>query len=325
MIKNLRWLAGASLALASLGGCSRANADRAGSLQGVVEYDERHLGFELAGRVASIDVHEGDVAPAGKVLAALDDELGRSVRAAREGEAEALGAQASLMDAGPRTEDVSSMAARVRAARAAEKLIADNLARERQLAARNVTPQSMVDDLERQLERARAERQAVESSLQALRKGARPQERDSAAARARAAEAAVTLETERLERYRLTTPEAGTVLDVHVEVGEIVAAGAPVVTLADTRKPYADVFVPQAELEGIRMGSKATLSVDATSKRFSGRVEHVSRKTEFTPRYLFSDRERPNLVVRVRIRIDDPEQRLHAGVPTFVDIERGGK
>jgi len=73
------------------------------------------------------------------------------------------------------------------------------------------------------------------------------------------------------------------------------------------------------------MGSKATLSVDATSKRFSGRVEHVSRKTEFTPRYLFSDRERPNLVVRVRIRIDDPEQRLHAGVPTFVDIERGGK
>ena len=31
----------------------------------------------------------------------------------------------------------------------------------------------------------------------------------------------------------------------------------------------------------------------------------LGRQTEFTPRYLFSERERPNLVVRVRVRIDD--------------------
>jgi hypothetical protein len=51
-------------------------------------------------------------------------------------------------------------------------------------------------------------------------------------------------------------------------------------------------------------------------------VEHISRTTEFTPRYLFSERERPNLVIRVRLRIEDPERRLHAGVPAFAKIER---
>jgi len=35
------------------------------------------------------------------------------------------------------------------------------------------------------------------------------------------------------------------VLDVNVDPGEVVAAGTPVVTLADTEHPYADVFVAQ--------------------------------------------------------------------------------
>jgi hypothetical protein len=56
-----------------------------------------------------------------------------------------------------------------------------------------------------------------------------------------------------------------------------------------------------------------------------GTVENVARKTEFTPRYLFSDRERSNLVVRVRVRVNDPERHLHAGVPAFVSIDRGAR
>jgi hypothetical protein len=51
-----------------------------------------------------------------------------------------------------------------------------------------------------------------------------------------------------------------------------------------------------------------------------GSVEHIARQTEFTPRYLFSERERPNLVVRVRVRIADPAQRLRAGVPARVEL-----
>ena len=94
------------------------------------------------------------------------------------------------------------------------------------------------------------------------------------------------------------------------------------ITLADTAHPYLDAFVPQGELEGIRPGVRAEVRVDATSAAFGGVVEFVSPETEFTPKFLFSDRERPHLVVRVRVRIEDAERRLHAGVPAFARMPR---
>ena len=38
--------------------------------------------------------------------------------------------------------------------------------------------------------------------------------------------------------------------------------------------------------------------------------------------YQVIKRERPHLVVRVRVRIDDPEKRLHSGVPAFARLDR---
>jgi HlyD family secretion protein len=93
-----------------------------------------------------------------------------------------------------------------------------------------------------------------------------------------------------------------------------------VLTIGDPAHPYVDVFVPQQELAGVRVGARATIRVDATAQPFAGKVEHVSRRTEFTPRYIFSRKERATLVVRVRVRVDDPQHALHAGVPAFVTI-----
>jgi HlyD family secretion protein len=313
----------ALLALAVVG-CQRSAPLPTGAYQGVVELEETVLAFESAGRVQRVLVDEGDRVRAGDPIAELDDELARATRASRLLDAEAARAQAKLVGASPRSEDVAALAARVRAARATEELAAKNLLREQTLLAQNAVPQASVDQLQGQLEHARAERESAEAQLAALKRGARREERDTATVRAEAAEANVTLEDERLERALLRAPIDGRVLDRHVEPGEVVAGGAPVVTLADPRRPYADVFVPQGELAGIQVGAGAELWVDAERARFVGKVEHVSRRTEFTPRYLFSERERPNLVVRVRVRIDDPNERLHAGVPAFVTIRREG-
>ncbi len=72
----------------------------------------------------------------------------------------------------------------------------------------------------------------------------------------------------------------------------------------------------------MRPGTAAQVRVDAASDRFRGVVEMVGRNLEFTPRYLFSEKERPNLVVRVRIDLDDPSEKLHAGVPAFAEFTR---
>jgi HlyD family secretion protein len=115
----------------------------------------------------------------------------------------------------------------------------------------------------------------------------------------------------------------GTVLDTQVEPGEVVQTGVPVATLGDTRRPYLDVFVPQGELEGVQPGARAVARVDAAPEaRFEGTVVMVGRTLEFTPRYIFSEKERPSLVVRVRIDLEDPGEKLHAGVPAFASIRR---
>lgn len=315
----------AGLALVALAGCHVARAKGgADPYQGTVELDEWILGFEVPGRVQAVNVHQGDWVKVGDPLASLDPTLAGEAKVARERDAQAARAQVAVVEMGSRKEEVRSAEAQVRAARATENLLASNLARERTLLERGASTVEAVDEIQGRLDRAVAERQALDERLAGLRRGARSEEVDVARARAVATEAAVALESERVARHAIASPTAGSVLDVHVKAGEVVLAGAPVVTLGDVRRPYADVFVPQADLSGIAVGGGASVRVDAEAQPFTARVETIGRRTEFTPRYLFSERERTNLVVRVRVRIDDPQAQLKAGVPAFVTIDRAG-
>jgi len=305
-------------------GCSGdgASANDFEPASGVVEFDERTLAFEVGGRVRDVRVDKGDEIAPGAFIAALDDSLERPVRDARAAEARAAAAQVALLRAGSRRQDVSGTAAQVRALRANEDLVRRNLERQRALASHGASAPAAVDDLQSQLARVSNERAALGQRLSLLRSGARSEEVDTAEARLASAQAALAAAEERVARYVLRGPIAGSVLDVYVEPGEVVAPGAPVATLADIQHPYVDVFVPQADLAGIRVGTRATARIDAERTSFAGRVEHLGDRTEFTPRFLFSERERPNLVVRVRVRLEDPHKRIHAGVPAFVRFAR---
>jgi HlyD family secretion protein len=302
-------------------GCSRASATPPG-FQGVLEFDDRVISFEVPGRVRQVAVRRGDVVSEGAVLAMLDDTLEQLTLKARKDDLAAAQADLALLEAGSRREDVSALAADVRAARTQEDLAAKNAERARNLSQTGAIGQAELDSAQADLERTTQQRRSLEQKLRALQEGARPQELERARARVESAAAAVSLEDERLVRHTLLAKVAGEVVDVTVEPGELAAVGTPAVTLADVRHPYVDVFVPQADLDGIQLGTRGQLRVDATPDAFPGVVEYVSPETEFTPRFLFSEQERPHLVVRVRVRVDDPAQRLHAGVPAFVRFER---
>ena len=309
----------------ALAGCARAPAPSTEeTYQGTAELDDRRLGFELGGRIVSIQAREGDRVVGGAVLATLDGALDAQARAARDLEARAAEVDAKLVAKGARPEEVSAARARIRAAKAAEDVLKRQVERERSLNERGVTPVATLDDLQGQLARATAEREALESNLADLLRGARSEEREAAKVRAEAARATVTLDDLRLARTELRAPADGIVLDVLAEPGEVVAPGAPVFTVADPGRLYAYVFVPEGRLSGIDVGDLARIRADGIASPLAGHVEHVGRRAEFTPRYLFSDRERPHLVMRVKIRIDDPKSQLHAGVPVFVGIDRNG-
>jgi HlyD family secretion protein len=304
-------------------GCRAAHGAERSSLQGVVELEETPVGFELSGRLTELLVNEGDVVEKGTLLARIDDGLEQSSRNVRLSEAEVAKEQAGAVKAGPRGEELSSLSSRITAAKATEDLLRKQAERERTLLDKGVIAAAAVDDIEGQLARATAERESLEHNFKLLRQGARREDVSVANARAQAAAAAIELNDARLVRHELRAPIKGTVLDVHFEQGEVVGAAAPVVTLADTHHPYVDVFVPQAEISAVSVKQGARIQVDSLPGELSGQVEHIARRTEFTPRYLFSERERATLVVRVRVRVDDPKEQLRAGVPAFVRL--GGK
>ncbi|HVY30019.1 MAG TPA: HlyD family efflux transporter periplasmic adaptor subunit [Polyangiaceae bacterium] len=293
------------------------------SLQGVVELEETPLGFELGGRLVQLLVKEGDAVEVGTVLARIDDGLERSNRDAQASQVEVAKQQASAVRAGARGEELRSLQARVDAARATEGLLQKQAARERTLVEKGAVAAASLDDVEAQLARATAERDALEHNLKLVRQGARREDVSVADARAQAASAALEVNDARLVRHELRSPIRGTVLDVNYEQGEVVGAAAPVLTLADTHDPYVDIFVPQSAIAAVSVGQAARVKVDALPTALSGRVEHIARRTEFTPRYLFSEKERATLVVRVRIRVADPKEQLRAGVPAFVTLQGG--
>jgi HlyD family secretion protein len=312
-------LATTTIALAVLCGCRRGQTVPPG-YQGLVEYDQRVVSFEVAGRVERVDVSRGDLVTPGQTLAKLDDTIERLTTDARRQDAKAAQADLLLLEAGNRKEDILSLADDLRGAESNEELARTSAERTRKLFADGALAKSELDKAETDLERATSQRKSLDQKLTALRHGARPEELARARARYDQVKAQLALEEELLARHTLHADRAGEVTDIETKAGELAAIGTPAVTVADTTHPYVDVYVPEGELDGIRAGVRAEVRVDSTSAPFPATVEFVSPQTEFTPKFIFSNRERPHLVVRVRVRVEDPQRRLHAGVPAFAQV-----
>jgi HlyD family secretion protein len=289
--------------------------------QGIVELDQRLMAFEVPGRIDRVTVQRGDLVQAGQPLVQLDDTLERLTVESRREDVAAMQADLVLLEAGSRREDIAAIADDLKGAVANEDELRKTADRVRALVAQGALPNAELDRAEADFQRAEAQRKSTEQRLSALRRGARPEEIARTRARVDQAKSVLALEEERLARYALHANADGEVVDIEVKPGELAAVGTAAVTLADTRHPYVDVFVPQGQLAGVRPGAHARVCVDATSAPFDAAVEFVSPETEFTPKFLFSERERPNLVVRVRVRVQDPDRRMHAGVPAFARIE----
>src|SRR5262245_17184210 len=165
MINNSRW---AMLALVLLGAGCEPKDRHPGALQGVVEFDEKLLRFEVGGRVTAIEVVRGKSIKKGDELAKLDDTLERASRESREARAHATRADVAVIRAGSRPEEMRTMQAQIRAAETNEALLQQNLARERKLLEQGAIARASVDDLEARVLAAVAERQALEQRLREL-------------------------------------------------------------------------------------------------------------------------------------------------------------
>jgi len=312
-----------SMASLTIGACNGAAAAVDESLQGIVEHDERVLGFPVGGRIDRVEVDRGSVVHAGQILVHLDESLEAPMREARLAEIDGAAAQLGLVRSGPRREEVRAAEAELRAISDQIGLLRGRRDRHSSLVDHGALASASLEDLDGTLASLGGRSAVVEERLALLRRGARGQEVDVAEAQLRAARAGLAAIDTRLALHSLSSPGDFTVTDLHASVGEIAGPGTAAVTLADLDHPYVDVYVPEGRITRVAVGQRATVRVDGLRNTLTGVVEYVSNRTEFTPRFLFSESERPNLVLRVRVRVDDRQHVLRAGLPAFVTLGNG--
>ncbi|MCG8589056.1 MAG: HlyD family efflux transporter periplasmic adaptor subunit [Proteobacteria bacterium] len=316
-----RRLAAANLALVVLagGGCHLFKPSEDVSLQGVVEFEESLLSFEIPGRISTIHAARGQWVEAGDAIAELDPTLERIARDGFEARLRAARARLALLASGPRNQELATARAGLDAATAAEAAAKRELKLAEALQAERIGSLAQVDRMRDRLAVAVADRVTATERLALAEEGSRTPELQAAQAEVDLAASQLRLSEARLARHVLRAPAAGEIADLAIAEGEVVGAGRTIARLVDWRLPYVDVFVPQHRMTGIKLGQSAQVNIDAQPSPFSANVSHISPRTEFTPRYLFSAYERFNLVVRVRLSVQDPERALVAGVPAFAN------
>ena len=292
---------------------------------GTVEATEASLGVQLAGRIEEIRVREGDRVKAGDTLAVVD----RAELLARRAQAEAqLSAAQSLlqeMERGPRSEELaqakeadSSAAGRLKDARR-------DLGRGQQLFTEGAVSQEVLDKARLAAEVARSQREQAAQQLLLVRAG--PRAERVAAQRAVAGQSAAMIRqmSAQLANAVVRAPFDGVVTVRQRQPGEIVAPGAPLVTIANLGDRWVRIYIAEDRIGAIQLGIPATIATDSYKDRqYTGVVSFIASQAEFTPRNVQTAEERVKLVYAVKVRITgDTVNALKPGMPADVTLHTG--
>ena len=104
-----------------------------------------------------------------------------------------------------------------------------------------------------------------------------------------------------------------------VKAGDVLAPNQSIATLLLTNHIWVRVFVPEPWLGHIQLGDTVKVRVDAfPGKDFAGVVEQVAREAEFTPRNVQTVGERVKQVFGVKVKLDNADGQLRAGMAADV-------
>lgn len=287
-MKSIRWIAAVALGLAiAAGGYFIWMQQTRSSLpegiaqsNGRIEAEQVQIATKLTGRVVEIRADEGDMVEAGAVLARMDDaELQAQLRGAKAQADRALHAKMQV-----------------------ESTIAQRKS-ERALAQQEYQRALILHDKgyfpTERLDQRRSELNVAEAGYSAALAGL-----DDAAAAIEVAQAEIARIESLIADTVLKAPVSGRVQYRLAQPGEVLAAGAPVLTLLDLTDVYMTVFLPASAAGPLALGSEARLILDPVPQYvIPATVSFVASEAQFTPKSVETAEERDKLMFRVKLSI----------------------
>jgi HlyD family secretion protein len=169
---------------------------------------------------------------------------------------------------------------------------------------------------------AQARLASAESRLASAKAGPSAEQLSLAQAQVDNAQRAVeTLEIQ-LKKMVLLAPTAGVVLSSSAEPGEFSTPGATLLVLGRDDDKTITVYIPEDRFGLLSIGQPADVSVDSfPSARFDATIVNIADQAEFTPRNVQTVEGRKNTVFAIKLKVDDPQDKLKSGMPADVTFK----
>jgi HlyD family secretion protein len=317
---NARTFACSAVAIAcALTACQRTTGDR---IQGYIEGEFVYVAAPHAGSLAKLDVVKGAQVDAGVALFELD---AMPERAAREQAVHQLArARAALDDAkkGKRPTELDSINASLKQARAASLYSEKEAARQEKL--QGTVGATTEHDVERAFSLREQDRDRVaqlDADLETAQLGSRIDQIAAAEDEVKAAEAALAKAEWDLSEKVQRSPQAGLVFDTLYREGDWVGAGLPVVMLLPPRNVKLRTFVSEERVGTLHVGDSVRVFVDGIVEPYTGKINYISPRAEYTPPVVYSRDNRRKFVFLIEaVFAPDVAVTLHPGQPVDVGL-----
>jgi len=279
------------IAVLIIAGCS--NKTGQADAYGNFEATEVMVSAETSGRIIKFNITEGTETDQGTVIALIDTTL--------------FHLQKAEIDAG-----MKSVRARL------NSITAQNGILEQQIANLNVNV-TRIDNMLKDEAATKKQLDDLTGQVTVLQKqiSANNTQRASVAAELYSLESKKATLDEQIRRCTVKSPLKGTVIEKYSEEGEMMAAGKPLVKVADLSLMRLRVYVSGAQLGSIKTGQQCSVRIDDGKKgytSFTGIVSFISGKAEFTPKIIQTKEERVTLVYAVLIDVQN-DGSMKSGMP----------
>ncbi|MEN5083853.1 HlyD family efflux transporter periplasmic adaptor subunit [Bosea sp. TWI1241] len=248
---------------------------------GRIEATQIDVASKYAGRLAEVKVKEGDEVTAGQVIARV---------ASPEYEAQLRAAQAQVLRARQSQAEAEALIAQ----RRSDQIFArTEVERGKELVAKGYLSKQVYDQRVARADAADAALRAAEA------------QREQAQFAIRASEADAEQIKAILVDLSLVAPRSGRVQYQLARTGEVVAAGARVITILDLSDVYMTIYLPAAEAGKLALGDEARIILDPVPQFvIPATIGFVAADAQFTPKAVETAEEREKLVFRVKLQLD---------------------
>lgn len=263
------------------------NRDKNGhDASGTFEAVETIISAETGGIIKQLDIEEGMVLKAGEVVGYIDTTQLVLKRKQLESQVKAVLS---------RNPDISlQMASLNEQLKQAKR----EQARIENLVKADAATRKQLDDANSQIEILESQIKATRSSLGITS--------SSIGEEANPLKVQIEQINDQIARSSIKNPVDGTILAQYSRVNEMVGTGKPLYKVADLSYLTLKAYVTGDQLPRIKLNQQVKVMVDEsrdTYKEYTGVIDWISSKSEFTPKTIQTKDERANLVYAVKIRV----------------------